>query len=469
MALPLLHTLSRNISLAAIAAGRYSNIRLHQLQGNMNPQTPWSTLAQAVDANSFLSFSGSCYYFGEALTDALGAVAPPLGLIHTAWGGSTIQQWLSNATLNSNVCANHSSGQGNDGGWHDSRVLPYTGMTLKGWAWLQGENNMYSTFGSSALKTGYSCLMPVLVSEWRALWSATPGTTHPMAPFGVVTLAASGSEGGRDLGSMRLAQTAGYGVLPNAAMPNTFLAQALDLDDPWSNTTCSDTKCCPYDFNASHHKTCSGCDAYCNNTAGTSWFMGPIHPRDKQPLGARLAHAASVAVYGLPGAATGPTLSGCRVGAGSVTVTFSAALLGGDSVQVQAYPPAYKNVSASALAVLVDPNGFCFQSSGSRCIDDGTGRAGPNQTDSGWVYVDIAEATANSITVDLARAGGAIYGIRYAMADETCCAHYEPTSGPCPVASCPLMGRASRLPANPFMAHIVGGKCVCIPPQVCDE
>jgi hypothetical protein len=334
---------------------------------------------------------------------------------------------------------------------------------------------MYSTFGNSLLKTGYSCLMPVLVREWRALWSATPGTTDPLAPFGVVTLAASGSEGGHNLGSMRLAQTAGYGVLPNPLMPNTFLAQALDLDDPYINTTCSDAKCCGYDFNAT---TCARrgasaqalCADYCANTWGTRWYMGPIHPRDKKPVGARLAQAAAATVYGKPGAFTGPTLAGCRVGAGglTVTVTFNSSLLGGDAVQVQAYPPAFNNVSASALAVLVDPNGFCFQGDGRHCIDDGSGGAGANATDSGWVFVDVAEATANSVTVDLARSGGAIYGIRYAMEDATCCQHFAPTALPCPVASCPLMGRASRLPANPFMARVVGGKCVCIPPQVCD-
>lgn len=523
MALPLLHTLDRNTSLAAITAGRYSNIRIHQLSGNMNPDTPWTTMAQAAATpDVFMSFSGSCYYFGESLTDALGAAAPPLGLIHTAWGGSTIQQWIKNETLNSGVCANSSSGQGNDGGWYLSRVLPYSEMTIKGFAWYQGrfaahasarergattsshhfshpartgENNMYSTFGNSAQRTGYSCLMPVLVDEWRALWSKTPGTTSPTAPFGVVTLAASGSEGGHNLGSIRLAQTGSFGVLPNAALPNTFLVQAHDLDDPFINTTCSDIKCCPYDFNASHHRTCSGCDGYCNSTAGTQWFMGPIHvrgwnvmapwsrratvspsapqplkqPRSKKPVGERLAQSAAVTVYGLPGAFTGPTLSGCRVNGNTVTVTFSSELLGADSVAVQPYPAAYNNVSASALAVLVDPNGFCYQSDGHHCIDDGSGSAGPNATDSGWVFVDVAEATANSITVDLARSGGAIFGIRYAMADETCCAHYAPSSEPCPVGSCPLVAKGSRLPANPFMAHIVGGRCVCIPPQVCDE
>ena len=32
------------------------------------------------------------------------------------------------------------------------------------------------------------------------------------------------------MGAMRLAQTAGYGELPNDAIPNSFLAHAGDLD-----------------------------------------------------------------------------------------------------------------------------------------------------------------------------------------------------------------------------------------------
>ena len=84
---------------------------------------------------------------------------------------------------------------------------------------------MHTYFGNSARSSGYSCLMEKLVSSWRTQWSAEPGTTDPNAPFGVVTLAPSGGEGGADLPSMRWAQTASYGVLPNPAMPNTFVAQ----------------------------------------------------------------------------------------------------------------------------------------------------------------------------------------------------------------------------------------------------
>ena len=35
------------------------------------------------------------------------------------------------------------------------------------------------------------------------------------------------------------------------------------------------------------------------------------------------------------------------------------------------------------------------------------------------------------------------------------------------VANCPIMS-SSALPANPSIAKIVGGKCECIPPMVCD-
>ena len=75
MALRLQHTYSRNSSRDAILAGKYSNIRIHGLKGNMNPFQPWATLKQALatplaqtssDDSSFMAFSASCYYFGQS-------------------------------------------------------------------------------------------------------------------------------------------------------------------------------------------------------------------------------------------------------------------------------------------------------------------------------------------------------------------------------------------------------------------
>ena len=77
-------------------------------------------------------------------------------------------------------------------------------------------------------------MQPRMVAAWREIWSVADGTTDPLAPFGLVTIAPSGAEGAGDhLSAFRWAQTANYGVLPNPAMPRTFVAQAYDLNDPW--------------------------------------------------------------------------------------------------------------------------------------------------------------------------------------------------------------------------------------------
>ena len=48
MALPLVHSYTRDISRDAIVSGKYSNIRINGMEGNMNPFQPWATLKQAL-------------------------------------------------------------------------------------------------------------------------------------------------------------------------------------------------------------------------------------------------------------------------------------------------------------------------------------------------------------------------------------------------------------------------------------
>ena len=63
-----------------------------------------------------------------------------------------------------------------------------------------------------------------MIAEWRAAWSAEPGTTSPDAPFGIVLLADSTDEGwGSNVPQMHWAQTANHGVAPNAHLPGTCL------------------------------------------------------------------------------------------------------------------------------------------------------------------------------------------------------------------------------------------------------
>jgi hypothetical protein len=58
-----------------------------------------------------------------------------------------------------------------------TQVIPFVDMTVKGWVWYQGENNMGNRKGNSLANTGYSCEQRELIRGWREVWSETPGTT----------------------------------------------------------------------------------------------------------------------------------------------------------------------------------------------------------------------------------------------------------------------------------------------------
>ena len=114
-----------------------------------------------------------------------------------------------------------------------------------------------------------------------------------------------------------------------------------------------------------------------------------------------------------------------------------------------------------------------------------------------------------TVTIDLAPLGGQTpTAIRYALGSgcdgdflsggqgRVCCGPFVETSKqPCPPGSCPIKVRSCSLfgasqhalalaltisrahpqasgrlglPAVPFLAEIVGGKCRCLPPQTCD-
>ena len=102
---------------------------------------------------------------------------------------SSDSQPLHNSHLQGNAeqCSKASISPGNQK-YHDTRVLPYINMTLKGWIWYQGENDMHGVHGNSYLGYGYGCLAQRLVQTWRQLWSTEPDTTDPLAPFGFAAL-----------------------------------------------------------------------------------------------------------------------------------------------------------------------------------------------------------------------------------------------------------------------------------------
>ena len=146
MALPVEHTFARNASRDIVQAGKAGDIRVHGLRGNMNQDQKWSRVADAClgeecrestlsNANGGLSaFSSTCWYFGESLGRKMGPSAPPIGLVHTAFGGSQIESWTTDEVTA--TCRGAQPAEPAPTLW-DRHVLPYLDMSLAGWIWCE--------------------------------------------------------------------------------------------------------------------------------------------------------------------------------------------------------------------------------------------------------------------------------------------------------------------------------------------
>ena len=295
----------------------------------------------------------------------------------------------------------------------------------------RGENNVRNFAGSVSNHSGYACQQQLQIAEYRRIWSITPNTTDPLFPFGVTQLAGYSSEGfPYNTGAFRLAQTGGYGYMPNAAIPNSFLGQAFDLGDPWSKSCLHTRKCFGWDTPYSFNRTC--------------WYeVSYIHPRVKQPLGERLGRAALDVHYKLPDGHTVPILQACKVIGAVLILAFDAERLtrGGDSLVVQ--PFNHSRLGSSALELQFGGN---------------------------WSFTgEISAHNASAISVALPSDADAkeLSGVRYAWGDNPCCAPLEPefTAGQvyCPPMGCPLLAKRSTEPVVPFQVSVVDGACQVVP------
>ncbi|XP_061870055.1 sialate O-acetylesterase [Colius striatus] len=265
-----------NASQELAAAARYPHVRLFaaaparsdlELEDLQRVLLPWSVpTADNLGQGNFTYFSAVCWLLGRYLAEALRS---PLGLVEAAWGGTPIEAWSSPRALR--ACGLHGESsspalpspprrvhgpQAPSVLWN-AMIHPLLNMTLRGVAWYQGEAN-------AVLHTErYSCAFPALIADWRrAFHAASAGTTQPLLPFGFVQLSSyRGQPPAGSFARLRWHQTADVGVVPNARMPHTFMAVAMDLGDQRS----------PY---------------------------GSIHPRDKQHVAQRLQLGARAVAYG---------------------------------------------------------------------------------------------------------------------------------------------------------------------------
>lgn len=85
----------------------------------------------------------------------------------------------------------------------------------------------------------YACSITALINDWRNEWSSN-SDTNSLFPFGFVQLSTWSNSDNQtcgnnvnefdcNVGFLRWAQTAYYGIVPNDAMENVFMATAIDL------------------------------------------------------------------------------------------------------------------------------------------------------------------------------------------------------------------------------------------------
>ncbi|KAM6234775.1 sialate O-acetylesterase [Spheniscus humboldti] len=300
-----------NASQELAAAARYPYVRVFaaaparsdvELEDLERIDLPWSIpTAENLGHGNFTYFSAVCWLLGRYLYEAL---RYPVGLVEAAWGGTPIEAWSSrralwacglpedagSPALSSDISPRwHLSGPQTPSVLWNAMIHPLLNMTLRGVAWYQGEANAF-------LHTDrYNCTFPALIADWRwAFHVGSAGQTEPLLPFGFVQLSTYRRQSPDDsFARLRWHQTADLGVVPNARMPGTFMAVAMDLCDERS----------PY---------------------------GSIHPRDKQNVAHRLHLGARAVAYGEKGLVFQgpyPTRAVLEVSKGLLNLTYSQELV----------------------------------------------------------------------------------------------------------------------------------------------
>ena len=97
-------------------------------------EQPWSTASNASisSGGEFGFFSATCWFFARDIFDALGDAAPPMGLISSNWGGTPIEDWMTQKSIA--PCNGKASAI-----LYNAMIYPWTvgPMALTGFIWYQ--------------------------------------------------------------------------------------------------------------------------------------------------------------------------------------------------------------------------------------------------------------------------------------------------------------------------------------------
>ena len=261
-----------------IASSSNDQIRLITLPriASLTPIDDFQGSWKSCEPENVANFSATAYFFGLMLNKALKV---PVGLICTAWGGTRIEPWISEAGFTNfdwiklpdkNVPQEKLSQQ-TPTVLFNAMINPIAGYGIRGAIWYQGEANRNEP-------VQYRKLMPRLAENWRSVWGVGefPMYYVQIAPYDY-------GPAGLNSALLREAQF-------KAATEGKNMGMACIMD--------------------TGEKDC-------------------IHPANKKVAGDRLAYLALIKTYGKKGfACDGPVLKEMKVEGNQVKLTFDNAVNG---------------------------------------------------------------------------------------------------------------------------------------------
>lgn len=122
---------------------------------------------EAPSAESVMHASATAYFFAKNLQKSLQV---PVGIIVSAWGGTSILSWMSERSAESlpaavtRSCVERDSREQNlPGRLYNAMISPLRNYTARGFVWYQGEHNLQE-------HKLYDVMMKTMADEWRGIW-----------------------------------------------------------------------------------------------------------------------------------------------------------------------------------------------------------------------------------------------------------------------------------------------------------
>ncbi|QDU70744.1 sialate O-acetylesterase [Mucisphaera calidilacus] len=173
-----------------IEAADHPEIRLFRVERSavVKPARDVDADWEVCTPENVRDFSAAAYYMGRELQQHLDV---PVGLIHTAYGGTAAEAWTRRQVLEANPIlvslveryerlkadpnATPPEARRIPGGLYNGMIHPLVPYTIRGFAWYQGESNTWRA-------AQYKTLLEEMIIDWRTQWGDL------RLPFAIVQL-----------------------------------------------------------------------------------------------------------------------------------------------------------------------------------------------------------------------------------------------------------------------------------------